>query len=77
LKDAFTAYTDFCKEDRKKTYGAAAVFPCKLSIIKCFRNKNPVIMGVNCTQGVLKLGTPLIVEDGKGGFVRIGKVESM
>lgn len=41
----------------------------------CFNQKAPIIIGVKVKEGVLKIGTPLIVPT--KDKVRIGKVESI
>lgn len=41
-----------------------------------FNTKNPIIIGVEVKEGILKKGTPLCVPDKDIGM-RIGKVESM
>jgi len=58
--------------------GARAIFPCMLEMVKgaVFNTKNPIIIGVEVKEGILKKGTPLCVPDKDIGM-RIGKVESM
>lgn len=40
-----------------------------------FNQKNPIILGVDVKDGVLQLGTPIVVPD--KDMIRIGKVESI
>lgn len=67
LFDAFTAYLeelDLARRDASKTQ---IVFPCVLRILPdcIFARKNPIIIGVNVVEGILKPGTPLcFVKDG-------------
>ena len=41
----------------------------------CFNRTNPIVIGVNVVEGVLKEGTPLCVPD--RDFIKIGVVQSM
>lgn len=54
-----------------------AVFPCVLNILpnSVFNQKDPIIMGVEVMDGILKVGTPLIIP--KNGFLKVGKVVSI
>lgn len=51
LTDKFSAYQTKIKEERKKEALSVAVFPCRMKIIKVFRNKNPIVLGVDVTRG--------------------------
>jgi len=53
------------------------VFPCVLRILPqyIFNKKDPIVIGVEVVEGILKLGTPLTVPS--TGFVDIGKVVSI
>lgn len=59
------------------TGGKDAVFPCALEIIPdaVFNRHDPIIIGVNVKQGILKVGTPLCVPDKEN--LKIGVVESL
>ena len=65
LFDEFTAYVKRCQDDRKGELGQKAVFPCIIEMVRdaCFNRSQPIIIGVNVLEGVLKVGTPLIVPD--------------
>lgn len=65
LFDDFTAYVKQCQNDRKEGGGGNAIFPCALEIVKdaVFNRGNPIIIGVNVTAGMLKIGTPLCVPE--------------
>jgi len=67
LFDSYVHYSQQCKEERKKQKEREAVFPCMLKIVPnaVFNRKDPIIVGVDVTEGILKVGTPLIVLDKK------------
>lgn len=77
LFDQFTEYLKVCQQDRKSELGACAVFPCLLEMVKgaVFNQKAPIIIGVKVKEGILKIGTPLIVPS--KDKIRIGKVETI
>lgn len=63
LFDAFTEYVEQCKHSRKAD--TKAVFPAILKMVKdaCFNRTDPIIIGVDVIEGVLKEGTPLCIPD--------------
>lgn len=65
LFDDFTAYVEECKQERKSERGGKAVFPviCEMVPDACFNRTNPIVIGVNVIEGVLKPGTPLVIPD--------------
>jgi len=67
LFDDFIDYEKVCIDERKKDKLKEAVFPCMLQIIPgaIFNRKDPIIIGVDVKEGVLKVGTPLIVAEKK------------
>ncbi len=72
----FNQYKEYVKkiyEERKNKAKEETVFPCVLKIIESnvFNKKNPLVMGVEITEGNLHLGTPLIILPSK---TYIGKV---
>lgn len=75
LFDEFTAYVKQCKDSRKIEDGNKAVFPCILEMVKgaCFNQKSPIVIGINVKEGVLRIGTPLVIptkENLKLGYVQ-------
>lgn len=64
------------EEERAKAQNVA-VFPCLLQILKnsVFNAKDPIIMGVEVMDGILKVGTPLCIP--KNNFLVVGKVMSI
>ncbi|KAL8553255.1 hypothetical protein ACS0TY_001798 [Phlomoides rotata] len=56
LFDQFKAYIDNLKDERKKEAAEEAVFPCVLKIMpNCvFNKKDPIVLGVDVLDGILK-----------------------
>merc|ERR1712166_794111 len=80
LQDSFVRYTEEQAKKRKDKAETVAVFPCCLRILRSFREKNPVILGVEVVEGILKVGTPICVPDIKdeeGEPLMIGTVASI
>ncbi|XP_048225990.1 eukaryotic translation initiation factor 5B isoform X2 [Ricinus communis] len=77
LFDQFKAYIDNLKEEKKKEAADEAVFPCVLKILpNCiFNKKDPIVLGVEVTDGIVKVGTPICVPD--KDFIDIGRVASI
>ena len=74
LFDQFTAYMDKIIEGRRKAAEATAVYPVVLKIMPqhIFNKKDPMVFGVEVTEGVLKMGTPLVIP--ANDFLFIGNV---
>lgn len=78
LFDQFTAYMDNFREARREEFEDVAVFPCVLKILpNCiFNKKDPIILGVDVEEGILKIGTPLVVPTAGGVFIgKVGSIE--
>lgn len=77
LFDQFTRFMDELNEKRRAEASAVAVFPSIIKILPqhVFNQKDPIIVGVEIVEGILKLGTPLCVP--ALGGLHIGKVESI
>jgi translation initiation factor 5B len=77
LFDQFKAYMDNIIVERRKAAEGIAVFPCALKILPqfIFNKKDPIVMGVEVVDGVLKLGTMLTIP--QNGFLDIGRVVSI
>lgn len=77
LFDEFTEYVKKCKESRKVEDGNKAVFPCILEMVKgaCFNQKSPIVIGCNVKEGILRIGTPLVIPTKEN--LRLGFVQSM
>ncbi|KAG0292964.1 hypothetical protein BGZ98_002402 [Dissophora globulifera] len=84
LFDQFTAYHNQLTEERRKDQAPSAVFPCILKMVTgaIFNKKDPIIIGVDVVEGVMKQGTPLCVinvdpETKAKEIVYLGKITSM
>lgn len=77
LFDQFTAYMDNFRQIRREENEDVAVFPTILKILpNCvFNKKDPIILGVDVEEGILKVGTPLVVPS--AGMLLVGKVASI
>lgn len=75
--DDFTAYVEQCKNERRDDKGNKAVFPaiCEMVPDACFNRTNPIVIGLNVIEGVLRPGTPLCVPDREN--LKIGTVISI
>ncbi|OQR81411.1 eukaryotic translation initiation factor 5B [Thraustotheca clavata] len=78
LFDQFTAYMDNIKQLRREQFADVAVFPVILRIIPTcvFNKKDPIILGVDIEDGILKVGTPLVAIV-NGSLVSVGRVGSI
>eukprot|EP00744_Colponema_vietnamica_P003278 GILI01005047.1.p1 GENE.GILI01005047.1~~GILI01005047.1.p1 ORF type:complete len:935 (-),score=370.54 GILI01005047.1:122-2896(-) len=77
LFDQFTAYMEEQKNVRRRELASKAVFPCVLKIVPTcvFNKRDPIIVGVDIVQGILRIGTPLCVPDRDN--LDIGRVTSI
>ncbi|CAK8573394.1 unnamed protein product [Lathyrus sativus] len=77
LFDQFKAYMENIKEEKKKESADEAVFPCVLQILpNCvFNKKDPIVLGVDILEGILKIGTPICIPS--QDFIDIGRIASI
>ncbi|CDY20385.1 BnaC02g24310D [Brassica napus] len=77
LFDQFKAYIESIKEEKKKESADEAVFPCVLRILpNCvFNKRDPIVLGVDVVEGILKIGTPICVPSRE--FIDIGRIASI
>eukprot|EP01117_Protostelium_nocturnum_P008324 TRINITY_DN2973_c0_g1_i2.p1 TRINITY_DN2973_c0_g1~~TRINITY_DN2973_c0_g1_i2.p1 ORF type:complete len:914 (-),score=376.02 TRINITY_DN2973_c0_g1_i2:347-3025(-) len=63
LFDQFTAYMEQFNAAQQEAAAPVAVFPCRLKLFPeyIFNKANPIVIGVEVTDGTLRLGTPLCV----------------
>lgn len=59
LFDDFTKHMAQLAEQKKEDSKLLAVFPCVLSPVAVFNKKDPIVVGVDVTEGNLKLLTPI------------------
>ena len=74
LFDQFTAYMKKVQEAKLEEMASAAIWPCTLKIVPdcIFNKKDPIILGVDVTDGTCRIGTPVCVPS-KGNVV-LGKI---
>jgi translation initiation factor 5B len=77
LFDQFTRFMDELNERRRQEASAVAVFPAIIKILPqhIFNQKDPIIVGCEVVEGILKVGTPLCVP--ALGGLHVGKVQSI
>ena len=77
LEEAFRTHVAEVKERERAQFASRATFPCRLKILPdcIFNARDPIVMGVQVTHGILKVGTPITVP-GKG-FCDLGVVLSI
>ena len=63
LFDQFTAHMKQLEEQKRQDALPSAIFPCILTMVPdaIFNKRAPLIMGVEVTEGILKIGTPLCI----------------
>lgn len=79
LFDQFTAYMEEVRKRRREEINDDVVFPSILEIIPTFvfNKKDPIVVGVDVKQGILRVGTPLVVKKSDGEWLDIGRVTSI
>lgn len=77
LFDQFTRFMDDLTARRREEAANVAVFPSIIKILPqhVFNQKDPIIVGVEIIEGILKVGTPLCVP--ALGGLHVGKVTSI
>ncbi|GKY98785.1 hypothetical protein MPSEU_000834700 [Mayamaea pseudoterrestris] len=77
LFDQFTRFMDELNQRRREEASAVAVFPSIIKILPqhVFNQKDPIIVGVEVVEGILKVGTPLCVP--AIGGLHVGNVTSI
>jgi len=77
LFDQFTRFMEELTERRQQEAAAVAVFPSIVKILPqhVFNQKDPIIVGAEVVEGILKVGTPLCVP--ALGGLHVGKVTSI
>ena len=77
LFDQFTRFMEELAEKRRADAAAVAVFPsiCRILPQHVFNQKDPIIVGMEVVEGILKVGTPLCIP--ALGGLHVGKVISI
>lgn len=76
LFDSFTAYQEKLLEEKRKANAHDAIFPCVLKTLQIINKRNPMIIGVDVTEGMVKIGTPICTVKG-GAPMLLGTVQSL
>eukprot|EP00177_Eucheuma_denticulatum_P003683 GFKZ01006676.1.p1 GENE.GFKZ01006676.1~~GFKZ01006676.1.p1 ORF type:complete len:1248 (-),score=355.77 GFKZ01006676.1:1435-5178(-) len=78
LFDQFTAYMEEMKRRRREDVNDDVVFPsiCKILPQHIYNKKDPIVLGVDVMEGILRVGTPLVVRHGNG-WLDVGRVASL
>jgi translation initiation factor 5B len=79
LFDAFKKYMSEVTEAKRLAALPNAVWPCRIKIIQAFAHRDPIILGVDLSEGTLRVGTPVGVvkvekETGKREIIKLGKM---
>jgi len=79
LFDAFTAYTEKLTTEKKESAITEAIFPCRLRIYPehVFNKRDPIVLGVEILEGIVKLGTPIAVKPPGCNWIDLGKITSI
>jgi len=77
LFDQFTRFMEELNQRRREEAAAIAVFPSIIKILPqhVFNQKDPIIVGIEIVEGILKVGTPLCIP--ALGGLHIGVVSSI
>ncbi|EMR10557.1 translation initiation factor aIF-2 [Pneumocystis murina B123] len=59
LFDSFTKYQAEIMEKRRRESASDVAFPCVLKTIAVFNKKDPILLGVDVIEGVIRIGTPI------------------
>jgi translation initiation factor 5B len=78
LFDMFMEHMANQKKMRQEEVKDEVVFPCVLKILQehIFNKKDPIVLGVDVAEGMLRVGCPLVVRSGDA-WLDIGRVISM
>lgn len=78
LFDQFTAYMDNIRKQRREAANDDVVFPVIAKILPqhIYNKKDPIVVGVDILEGILRVGTPLVVRNGNV-WLDVGRVASI
>nr|WCZ58521.1 translation initiation factor IF-2 [Andalucia godoyi] len=79
LFDMFTKYIGELKEIRNKELSESVIWPCRFKILpNCvFNSTEPIVVGVEVLDCVLKPNTPVAIPQADGTLIDLGKVLSI
>eukprot|EP01028_Stygiella_incarcerata_P000377 TRINITY_DN1042_c0_g1_i1.p1 TRINITY_DN1042_c0_g1~~TRINITY_DN1042_c0_g1_i1.p1 ORF type:complete len:1087 (+),score=458.45 TRINITY_DN1042_c0_g1_i1:101-3361(+) len=77
LFDMFKKYVEDIEAEKKKEAMQSMVHPCKIKVIPeyIFNRCDPIIVGVEVLDGVLHVGTPLVIPTRKN--LDVGRIQSI
>ncbi|KAJ8607995.1 hypothetical protein CTAYLR_008239 [Chrysophaeum taylorii] len=77
LETSFTRHLDETMDRKRAQAQEVAVFPCLVKILPkhIFNAKDPIVVGVEVVDGILKVGTPLCIPH--NNFLDVGVVQSI
>jgi len=77
LEEMFQKYLEELASEKKSNLADQVVFPCILSIIAdhIYKTRNPIIVGVKVEEGIIKIGTPIVVPS--QGKIELGVVQGI
>ena len=74
LFDKYIEFKKNCELERKKEKEKEAIFPCNLRTVMFINKKDPLIIGVDVVEGIMKIGTPIYCVEKN---LPIGVIESI
>lgn len=76
LFDQFNAYMDNIKRVRREEVNDDVVFPSISKILPqhVYNKKDPIVVGVDVMDGILRVGTPLVIKKNDGTWLDVGRV---
>ncbi|KAJ3540248.1 hypothetical protein NM208_g5149 [Fusarium decemcellulare] len=82
LFDSFTKHMDEQLEKKKEESKMLAVFPCVLKPVKVFNKNDPIVIGVDVTEGQLRINAPIAAVrsnpvTGAKEIIKLGRVTSI
>lgn len=82
LFDSFVSYQKQLLEKKREENASLAVYPCVCKTIQIINKRNPMIIGLEITEGSIRTGTPIAVvkkdpETGAKLILDLGRIVSM
>jgi translation initiation factor 5B len=79
LFDRFKEHMAKVLKEKQQAAATEAIWPCIIRVIpeNVFHKSDPITVGVDVMEGILKIGTPLVVVKKDGDQIDIGRVKSI